>query len=436
MCGERMRAHKFVRIRSDNKKTRNATCAIEVSPVSCAVSNQKTPHDQRATMESMGSLSNALVDFLGSKGATVLAHIPESEDRAKIVEAMILCAASLNDVDEISLSDFELADSIAPVDRIWHEVQGPLETVEASINMTANALLELFGIPPPDWEKERGDESVELVGVIEEAESLVQSASIDRRENVGRDITALCCMLKVDLGSTLRRLRTSGMHMDSWTFLTEVADAKAMCVQSIEAMAAAVLKSHTSNRLSVVLPRYVSATMRAVRVRSLLTEVEAELQATNESLRDAPDRMLEAFALEAQRRIDRFIDEPAYAYMRPVDHRGVIAFRTFLREWIGSHGGASVLRREVEGFSKLLSVTRSMNDGTELVRHDREALQVAATLLDGGAEWMDALPYMESTYGRSPALDKAVRACRVSDPPVKALLRALMQDALEGLAPL
>lgn len=369
------------------------------------------------------------VDFLGPSAAQVVESILDEAQRTRVVRSIHIAAQALRVVDAFDLSpheagleasrDKEIADL-----SVWNQVAPQVRSLLLEVRSAAEELRLLWpesehddepsldldlafeqlstGITPVPIRDQREAELDQIVGGATESQAEVASA-----------IASLAGMLQEDFVAFGARLRNPRVVADRWFLLGELTELKMKCTQCLEAIVATVLSAFSRSDPSELIPRYLNAARRAVRLRTAVVELSEDIDQLNERLQqtkesDAAELIRRAMA----NRLGRFTQSSAYALVRPGDKRELIVFRLRLSALADPGTSVRAIQQLCEGLAKFLEVMRSINQREVLERHDRGKLQTIRMLLEADAELTDILPALEDVVGRSEVLDAQIRRLR------------------------
>lgn len=180
---------------------------------------------------------------------------------------------------------------------------------------------------------------------------------------------------------------------------------KHKCENCLEAVVAAMVSAFGNQNLTTVLPRYKTATERALRLRFgivklsyLVAGLGAEVKAVKpDGVPELSGRLL--------KHLSEFLGSEAYSYMRPLDRKELVGFRLAFAKAEKEGLSPLAFRQQVDGFDKFLDVSRSVNRRDELVHYDRRTLQKALALLEAGEPLGRVIPRLRGVYGRDRRLD-------------------------------
>lgn len=366
-------------------------------------------------------------EFLGKRATRAVYAIEDPVVRERVIRAILVCDDALEVVDALDLTPHELALDDGPDLATWNALAPDVRNILVAARDAGTKLLELFPAPAqevrhtatldidiehafdemasgsaPDPIRDKRDHEIDaIVGTV--------SGAVDEKA-VGGAIATLAGMLQDDFANFGLRLRSPQLVADRWALLGELQEMRSKCAQCLEAVVATILEAFTHEELEQVLPRYLSGTRRAQRLRTALVDLEHDVLLLNEQAQVGQAGDLSAIRQALLLRLHEFAELPVYAMVRPLDKRAIIQFRLELERTEPAPATVLPLRRAIEGFSKFLEVIRSINERDVLLRTDFGHLQTIRMLLES-EEGVDAVrPLLREVYGRDPSLDVFVRA--------------------------
>ena len=384
-------------------------------------------------------------ELVTRRATAVVESIADPQLRERVARALVVCDDALEAVDCLDLSPHEMAELDTPDLATWNALAPDVRNLLVAVRQAAEQLSALFPAHPPE------SDSIDLDGAFDQLESglpppirdrrdqdidaIVSGATSTAREDVGQSIAALAAMLQRDFVSFGQRLRNPRVVADRWFLLGELQELRSKCAQCLEAVVASLLGAFTHERLEAVLPRYASATARAVKLRAAIVDLAHDVAQLNDALASGAPEQAGAIRHALILRLNVFAEHPACVHLRAQDKREVVLFRLRLNE-LGEPGQRVLaLRQLVEGFSKFLEVLRTINRREVLHRHDFSRLQTAQMLLESEEELPVVLEQLQPVYGRSEALDELLRAARTGAEVDTARWIAAVDGARAELAP-
>jgi hypothetical protein len=375
-----------------------------------------------------------LAEFLGPAAWTVLAKVTDRGLSERATAAIDCCRTALAEIDAVNLAEQELADLETPNVAAWSALAPGVRNVLLAVRQASDRLQTLFPPPPPSTGDIGADELAEIFGKITTRETKVDDIVRGSTSNdaLGENIGVLATVLQNDIIGLGGKLRNPQVVGDRWFLLGELHQFLSQCGQCLEAIIATILGALTTENLDDVLPRYVDATARAIKLRAAMVDLSVDVDRYNAAISRAS--ILETSILKTglTERIHELSSSPVYKFLKPQDKQAIILFRIFLNSWEKSGRDEVKLRQELEGFSKFLHLVRDLNWRDMLAENDRRALISAHEFLESGVDVLMIKPYLERAYGRSPELDELVRAMRSGiEPDRDALMRAVHQSLFQ-----
>lgn len=373
------------------------------------------------------SLSPALTSLLGRQGADVLARIGDVDERARAHDALDAVAQALEVVRRLDLAPHELADTGALDLSAWNALAPEVRTLLVAVRGAVEQLRVLY---PPPLASGTGDlASTDLDFAFGEFDAFEEATEVEGAESAsgfGPDrgpqvdaaladetdplpvLAALTGMLDEDLCKFGQRMRSPQLVADRWALLGELHELRGTCIQCLDAVAAAVLRPHTSQPVESFLPDYASALTRTVRLRTRIVDLHAEAKELQTILAADAEQVDLVF-----RRLDDllrgFAADSSYGDLRPLDKQQILQFRIWLLQVGPGWSGAA---HRLEDFVRFLEVMRDINRRETLQHHDRDKLDLVTMLLESDEPVEAVKPELESLYGRWEPLDRIVRAWR------------------------
>lgn len=381
--------------------------------------------------------------LLGPVAVELIEAIAEPTLKQRIIRASEICAEALSVVDALDLSRHETTDEAERDLSLWIELAPDVRSLLVAAGKAADQLKRLF---PAEVEMPHSDDLEVALAAIEAG--CAPDPMRDRRE---RDIDAivdqsthasaidlgiyqLASMLQSDFAAFGWRLKNPAVVTDRWLLLGELQELKGKCTQCLEAVIAAMVQPLTDRALHVILPRYASATSRAVLLRQALVDLTYDIGALNAEIKRASGSGPERLRMVIDR-LNRFADHPAYRYLRPADKRALSKLRVQLSpvEPVAFDFGA--FRKTVDGLYVFLQSLRAINQRDLLVQHDLQNLQTVAMLLDAEAEDDILLAALRTIFGRNGALDDLIRDIEATAAIDRRAVRLRVEHAAEALKP-
>lgn len=386
-----------------------------------------------------------LAQFLGKRAHRIVTSIRDGAVRARVLAGISACAGALRVIDAVDLSPHELADLETPNVAVWSALAPEIRDVLLAVRRASDLLVELFPALSPSQDIDAADlehafammAAADSSDGIRQADAarrrreqnldqLVKTSASERAEEVAESVRALATVLQSDITHFGTKLRNPAVVGDRWFLLGELHDFLSQCTNCLEAIVATILGAHTTEDLEHVLPRYLDANTRAVKLRSAMVDLSVDLERFNQAARGASREQLSLLRREIISRLAVLSGSTAYKFLRPQDKRAVILFRIFATGWDEARGDVTAFCHELEDFSKFLALMCDLSWRDALADADRRALEEARMILESGVDVPMVKPYLERIYGRSPAIDVHIRALREGqDPPRQALITAL-----------
>ena len=373
------------------------------------------------------STTTPVSGVLGPLGTEVVGGINDTALRARVFRAVAVCDEALRVVDALDLSPYEGDEGMSEDLALWNELAPAVRSILVTVGHASRILRELFGRPGEPSEPATVDLEVALA-TLEQGEPPApirdqREQEIDRIVSQTTDLYVaydgvheLASMLHSDFQSFGARLRNPSVVTDRWLLLAELQELKAKCTQCLEAVVATLVQPFTTDSLHIILPRYASATAKAILLRTQLVNLAHDVKRLNDKVQrcDAERAMPVRHAVAV--RLGEFIGHEAYRYLRPADKRELSRFRIDLNAYEHEIQDMVAFRTLIDGLSVFLSVLRSINQRDQLLQHDLQALQTIAMLAEAEAEDDDLAPPLLSVFGRDPELDELIRAIRRGGP--------------------
>lgn len=401
---------------------------------------------------------------LGSRTLDIIQDIEDDSLRDKVEESLHTCTEALAVVDDLDLTEHEMADVFESANlATWNALAPKVRDLMKAVRSACDVLLRIF----PMQESEPADLVFEVFddfsadqinpGILSSTNhdpadsSLIESSTTARAskprgqqidefvslassrvsEAIAEAVAGLTDILErsfIDFGEKLRNPR---IVADRWFLLGELYDFKRNCTECLEAIMASVLHAFSEEPIEDLLPRYASATTRALTIRAAVVDLDHDLDFYNEAFQQM-DADLAQLVLVVEERMNRFAASPAYAILEPSDRKAAIHFRLHLARVRAGADTSESVRDHLEDYTKYLTMMRTVNRPEILDHHDRSHLEAAQMILDSGVS--DAKTAMTSlflVYGRAEGLDACIRLVRGGhSPPPRPRLAELIQDAL------
>lgn len=371
-----------------------------------------------------------LAEFLGPRAWRIVGSVPDLDLRARVVAGIESCALTLDVIDGVDLAEQELADLETPNVAAWNALAPSVRNALLAVRQAADQLKKLFPPPPPKTGDIEYDSYDEMFADSRETkvDAIVRGSSMNDIEQLGESINTLAAVLGNDIIGLGQKLRLPQVVGDRWFLLAELHTFLSQCTNCIEAIVATVLGALTKDNLDDVLPRYVDANARKIKLRSAMVDLCRDVSQYNAAIAQASGVELEILKTGLTERIVALSTSPAYKILRPQDKRAIILFRISLHSWERTGRSLTQLRQELEGFSKFLELMKELNWRDELADNDRRSLHTAYDVLESGVDVPMVKPYLERAYGRSAAVDELVRTLRNGiEPRRDVILRAVHQ---------
>jgi hypothetical protein len=368
-----------------------------------------------------------IAEVLGPRAWKIVSLIPNLDLRAKVIAAVETCAAALAVIDDVDLSPHELADLETPNVAAWNALAPDVRNVLLAVRAASETLKQIFP-PRSSFSPVDTFQSGEI-----ELDAIVRGSSMESDEaQLGESINTLATVLLGDIIALGGKLRNPQVAGDRWFLLGELHQFIGGCTQCLDAIIATVVGTLTTDNLDDVLPRYVSETTRAVKLRSLMVDLSRDIDRYNSAISVAAGIELEILKNGLTERIGELAISPIYKTLRPQDKRAIILFRIALNRWEKSGKDETVLRHELEGFSKFLELMRELTFRDQLADNDRRSLLTAYEVLESGVDVPMVKPYLERSYGRSSMVDELTRNMRSGNEPPRDVLLNAVRAALNG----
>ena len=387
-------------------------------------------------------------DLIGPAGVARVEAIPDTTLRERVAAGLGACAAALRVVDDLDLEQYEMADVGLPDLSVWNAAAPEVRNVLLVVHDTIEELADEF---PPAHRTASArpavgddDDFVEVMfggdDPVDESEPVRDNVSVEIDEivghasdtRVGETVATLTGMLKHELESFGRRLRSPRVVADRWYLLGELQEFRNKCTKCLEAIAATMLTVFGGAELDQVLPRYATEARRGADLRATVIDLGFDVRAFKAKLEGADSATAQRVRIAIGDRLRRFCESPPYRTMRALDKRGLIAFRLRLGSWTPVDSSIAELREAVEGFDKLLELMRGINRRAELVHEDKTHLEAARDQLARGHQGV-AVDHLARVYGRHSELDDWLRALKYGGNPPAAALPLLVDAALANL---
>lgn len=379
--------------------------------------------------------------FLGPGGMAVLRGIADEDVRDKVTTAIGICARALVTIDALNLSPHEVVTGPELDLSVWGALAPQVRNVLVEAKQTAEELMSLF---PAEPEEETRSLDLDMAfSEIEDPEAPVhrgrrdlqvdEIAAVDRPDVMAHGVHALAAMLQSDFATFGGRLRDPKVVADRWRLLSELHELKSKCTQCLEAVVVTLLRGFTGQMMEALLPRYASAAMRSVRLRTRVVDMSYQLMDWQEELDEQSVTQLDAMRQRLGRLLALFAKDACYQDLRPVDKREFLLFQEKLRNWEAVPEQRLALVRVVSDFSAYLDVMRAINRREVLQVHDRSHLLDALDDLTMGGAVERVVEQLWFVYGRSAALDTVLRAARHDDYPDEQVLKPMIEQVLSEL---
>ncbi|MBK8010662.1 MAG: hypothetical protein IPK13_04890 [Deltaproteobacteria bacterium] len=389
--------------------------------------------------------SAELTKFLGARAVKAIEAIEDALLREHVVVALEICSDALKVVDDLDLTSYEMSPLESEDLSLWREVGPRVRHMLWIVGDAGDRLQAIFpgpGTPAegiaaaPEIDLDAAFSMMEAGNVPEpirdhrglEIDLIVQRVNVDRQDSLGESITSLASMLKEDFTRFGARLQNPSVLKDKWALLGELQELHSKCSECLEAIVATLVQAFVDEDITVLLPRYTDAALRAARLRSAVVDLAYDVQRVQDAIEKLDRSQAKVFHEYMVQRMDHFVSLPTYRHLRPGDRKEFILFRIFLFNWGEGESSTQILREQVEGFSKFLEVMRAINQRRELVSHDRRYLAAVQTVLQSNLDTSRAKPYLEMVYGRSQRLDEMIRLCRESYPVDRKLLEQMVLE--------
>jgi D-alanine-D-alanine ligase len=397
------------------------------------------------SIQPIAELAPELAGFLGERACEVVDSLPDASLQSRVVQALESCRRSLQVIDSLDLAPHELAE-LGTLDlSVWNALAPDARRVLMAVHQTVNQLAELFPLPEGLDDDIAVDEIDvdDMFGVAEAApklgvwsqdiDGLVASVSddADSELELARTVATLRDMLKRDLTDFGGALRNPSVVGDRWSILAELQEFRSKCEQCVEAIVAAVLTAYSLDNIEEVLPRYLSTTMRLVRLRSAIVDLSHDLNQFNDAIQQG-SREEAAILVDALRaRLDAFAQEAAYRHIRPHDKKIVILLRIHLKGWSIDHDLDS-LRRQLDDATKCIELMQGISKREQLAVHDQEVLEEVEGLVVGGGHPEQVMKKLSLAYGSSVSVSRLVRSFREGRVPSREEILAIVRGAAVG----
>lgn len=363
-----------------------------------------------------------LAEFLGPRAWKIVGTVPDRDLRARVIAALGACASTLEVIDSVDLAEQELADLETPNVAAWNALAPGVRNVLLAVHQGSEELKKLF--PPPA----EGTVEIDHFFAAENSRETRVDQVVRGSEQLGEGIHTLASVLQSDIIGLGGKLRMPQVVGDRWFLLGELQQFLSQCSQCIEAIVATILGALTKENLDDVLPRYVDANARAIKLRAAMADLSRDIEQYNQAIARASGLELEVLRGGLMELVAAFCNSPVYKFIRPQDKRAIILFRITLNSWERAGRPELELRQELEGFSKFLELMRELNWRDTLADNDRRSLHTAYFALESGVDVPMVKPYLERAYGRSAPVDEFLRTMRNGfEPPREQLLQAVGQ---------
>ncbi|MBX2811070.1 MAG: hypothetical protein KTR25_04650 [Myxococcales bacterium] len=213
----------------------------------------------------------------------------------------------------------------------------------------------------------------------------------------------------------LGRLESLHLREDSFALLSELNELVFRAEKTLDTMVALVIRGLTTTALENVFPNFVSNLKRALRLRAWVADFRIELKHVLSKVQPAHDHYISAIIDHIHQITNTATARPEFQWLRSADRAQIQSFRRWiLRPDI-------YIPEEIERkLSLLIRWSQQMsriNDRSLLVRHDREVVELAISLLNQSIKGAPLIAAIETLYGRSPDLDQLLRQARTGQPP-------------------
>ncbi|MCB9653352.1 MAG: hypothetical protein H6729_04370 [Deltaproteobacteria bacterium] len=393
--------------------------------------------------------SAELTKFLGARAVKAIETVEDALLREHVVVALQICADALRVVDELDLTTYEMSPLSSEDLSLWREVGPRVRHMLWTVGDAGDRLQAIFpgpgtpaeGMPAPEIDLDAAFSMMEAGSAPEpirdhrglEIDFIVQRVNVDRQDSLGESIGSLASMLKEDFTRFGARLQNPSILKDKWMLLGELQELHSKCSECLEAVVATVVQAFVDEDITVLLPRYTDAALRAARLRASVVDLAHDTQRVQDAIEKLDRPQAKVFHEYMVQRMDHFVSLPTYRHLRPGDKKEFILFRIFLFNWGENESSAQILREQIEGFSKFLDVMRAINHRRELVSHDRRYLAAIQTVLQSNLDTSRAKPYLEMVYGRSQRLDEMIRLCRESYPVDRKMLEQIVHETHDAV---
>ncbi|MEQ8276742.1 MAG: hypothetical protein RMA76_26890 [Deltaproteobacteria bacterium] len=366
----------------------------------------------------MSATSPTTGDLIGKRATAAIHSIEDASLRERVLRAVVICDDALETVDALDLAPYELDDDGSPDLSVWEALAPDIRNILVAVRNTSEELAMLF---PPSETPEPDDFDFELVldedGLPEpirdtrdiELDALVEG---NPNEEVGASIAVLASMLRSDIVQFGTRLRNPRVTADRWFLLGELQEMRSKCSQCLTAIVASIISAFTEADVAEVLPRYASATARAIKLRTRVVDLSFDVNRLNTALAGSGVAQASAVRTALAMRLNEFEKSEAYPELRPQDKRLLIDFRNKLASYRDISAQRMELVRDAEGLSKFLEVMRAINQREVLIASDKSRLQTIRMLLESEVDLDEVQEHLEAIYGRWPAIDDFVRLGR------------------------
>ena len=391
------------------------------------------------------SVTDPLV-LLGPEARQVLEAVHDEGLKMRIFRAVAVCEEGLAAVDALDLTEYETLERTERDLAVWDAVAPDVRQLLVAAGRAGATLKELF--PTSDLSEETLS-SLDLDAAltlleddgppepIRDAREREIDEIVEQTRDVPMAIGGVCrlaMMLQSDFLAFGQRLRNPAVVTDHWLLLAELQELKSKSEQALEAVVASLVSPFTNRPLEEILPRYATATARAVMLREKLVDLAHDVARLNDKLQrcDSDQAVAVRHALSA--RLNEFVEHEAYRYLRPADKREFSTFRIGLAAYEDGVWRLGELRTLVEGFATFLDVLRAINHRDQLVQHDEKKLQTAVMLAEAEAEDSEVFDVLRWVYGRDRTLDRYIRSLRRGEPVDRAELEMCIQAAIQVVA--
>lgn len=348
----------------------------------------------------------------------LLSALPDADFAARVRMVCQASARTIEQLQELELVQYEEPDVDGSADLSTWEKVAP---VIASTLQEVNVLVAQMEASFPPWSGKGDARQVSI-------DAQVQSATQELKSHV------------MQFGM---RVRDPSVVGDRWALITEIQIYRSRFRDRIGLMVWTIASELDGEVVrSQVEPGYDQALANTLVIRSMTADLRRLMRARIHKVSDAGPLDLLPQSQQMERELNAFGRTAAWRVLRAQDKKGILEFKSKLRQLIASGTPAKLdILSLLEPFVEFVDGFAGISQREILQQHDQEKLanaglaieraMSAVSLDDKLSAYQEALGAGEALYGRSPDFDVFLRVLRKGLPPPEQLNDQLEQFVVQ-----